>query len=209
MPMQAPLADYYLYCDGDIPLLFTENETNHARLFGSANASPYVKDGIDQARRAWRHVRGEWRAGGDEGRRAITQTTVGAGKTHVIRLRLTTRAPEKSTQAVRRLRCGVRKPCARSRCVLSLDHAACHPRRSRPIQRHAPGAGRHAVDQAVLQLRPSTPGSMSTVPGRGCRSTSAGTCATANGRTCTTTTSSRCRTSGNTRGTPHGTSRST
>ena len=39
--------DYYLYCDADVPLLFTENETNNARLFGSANASPYVKDGIN------------------------------------------------------------------------------------------------------------------------------------------------------------------
>jgi hypothetical protein len=29
------------------PLLFTENETNAAALYGSANASPYVKDGID------------------------------------------------------------------------------------------------------------------------------------------------------------------
>ena len=43
---QESLADYYLYCDADVPLLFTENETNNARLFGSANASPYVKDGI-------------------------------------------------------------------------------------------------------------------------------------------------------------------
>jgi hypothetical protein len=30
-------------------LLFTENETNHARLFGTSNASPFVKDGIDEA----------------------------------------------------------------------------------------------------------------------------------------------------------------
>ena len=29
------------------PLLFTENETNNRRLFGTANASPYVKDGIN------------------------------------------------------------------------------------------------------------------------------------------------------------------
>ncbi len=28
-------------------LLFTENETNNRRLFGTANSSPYVKDGID------------------------------------------------------------------------------------------------------------------------------------------------------------------
>jgi len=26
------LGEYCLYCEGDAPLLFTENETNHARL---------------------------------------------------------------------------------------------------------------------------------------------------------------------------------
>ena len=41
------LDDYYLYCDGDVPLLFTENETNNERLFNSPNAGPYVKDGFD------------------------------------------------------------------------------------------------------------------------------------------------------------------
>ena len=35
-------------CEGDVPLLFTENETNHERLFpAQQNASPYVKDGIN------------------------------------------------------------------------------------------------------------------------------------------------------------------
>jgi hypothetical protein len=33
-----------LYCDGAPELLFTENETNTERIFGSPNASPYVKD---------------------------------------------------------------------------------------------------------------------------------------------------------------------
>jgi hypothetical protein len=37
----------YLYCEGTPQLLFTENETNAARLFGGVNASPFVKDGID------------------------------------------------------------------------------------------------------------------------------------------------------------------
>jgi hypothetical protein len=37
----------WLYCEGTVPLLFTHNETNHARLWGSENASPYVKDGIN------------------------------------------------------------------------------------------------------------------------------------------------------------------
>ncbi|MGA9996609.1 MAG: hypothetical protein WBP93_14425 [Pyrinomonadaceae bacterium] len=36
-----------LYCEGLPELLFTENETNNARLYGSANTSPYVKDGIN------------------------------------------------------------------------------------------------------------------------------------------------------------------
>ena len=36
-----------LHCDARPPLLFTENETNNQRLFGTANASPYVKDGIN------------------------------------------------------------------------------------------------------------------------------------------------------------------
>ena len=38
------LGDRWLYCDGAPPLLFTENETNTERLFGTPNASPYVKD---------------------------------------------------------------------------------------------------------------------------------------------------------------------
>jgi hypothetical protein len=37
----------YLYCEGKVPLLFTENETNNQRIFGSPNSSPYVKDGIN------------------------------------------------------------------------------------------------------------------------------------------------------------------
>ena len=42
------LDDYTLDCEGSPDLLFTENETNQARLFGGVNAGPYVKDGIDE-----------------------------------------------------------------------------------------------------------------------------------------------------------------
>ena len=38
------IGDYSFYCEGNPALLFTENETNQERLFGSPNASPYVKD---------------------------------------------------------------------------------------------------------------------------------------------------------------------
>jgi hypothetical protein len=40
--------DYWLYCEGSPQLLFTENDTNMEKLYGVRNASPYVKDGINE-----------------------------------------------------------------------------------------------------------------------------------------------------------------
>ncbi len=42
------LGTRYLSCDGEPTLLFTENETNTQRLFNTPNATPYVKDGINE-----------------------------------------------------------------------------------------------------------------------------------------------------------------
>ena len=42
------LGDYVLHCESPLRLLFTENETNNQRLFGSANPTPYVKDGVNE-----------------------------------------------------------------------------------------------------------------------------------------------------------------
>jgi hypothetical protein len=47
--MHPTLGEYWLCCEGDPHLLFTENETNGGRLWGVANRSPYVKDGIHEA----------------------------------------------------------------------------------------------------------------------------------------------------------------
>lgn len=41
------LGEYFLSCEGNIPLLFTNNETNNERLFASSNRTQYVKDGIN------------------------------------------------------------------------------------------------------------------------------------------------------------------
>jgi Glycosyl hydrolase family 63 C-terminal domain len=41
------LGDYWLACEGAPALLFTENETNAARLWGGANRTEFVKDGIN------------------------------------------------------------------------------------------------------------------------------------------------------------------
>lgn len=86
------LSDYYLYCDGNVPLLFTENETNNVRLFGGQNASPYVKDGINNYL-----IHGQQDAvnPAQVGTKAAPhhQLTVGAGETQVIRLRLASTPP--------------------------------------------------------------------------------------------------------------------
>jgi hypothetical protein len=42
------LGDWLLRGDASAQLLFCENETNNQRLFGVPNASPYVKDGINE-----------------------------------------------------------------------------------------------------------------------------------------------------------------
>jgi hypothetical protein len=44
----ASLGRYVLAADGEPELLFTENETNVARLFGGTNASPHVKDAFHE-----------------------------------------------------------------------------------------------------------------------------------------------------------------
>jgi hypothetical protein len=44
----ANLGEMYLYCEGEIPLLFTENETNTQRIFGIPNRSHYVKDAFHE-----------------------------------------------------------------------------------------------------------------------------------------------------------------
>jgi hypothetical protein len=42
------LGERYLYCEGSVPLLFTENDTNTQRIFGVPNRTAYVKDGINE-----------------------------------------------------------------------------------------------------------------------------------------------------------------
>jgi len=90
------LGEYALYCEGDVPLLFTDNETNNARLFpGHQNESLYVKDGINNYL-----VHGQKDAVNPK--KAGTkvsphyQISVPAGDTKVIRLRLTQKSSVKA-----------------------------------------------------------------------------------------------------------------
>jgi len=83
------LGEFILACEGEVPLLFTENETNHERLFPGRekNESSHVKDGINDC-----VVQGNQGAvnPGQQGTKVAAhyQVKVGAGQTQVIRLRL-------------------------------------------------------------------------------------------------------------------------
>jgi hypothetical protein len=87
------LGTRYLYAEGDVPLLFTENETNTERIFGTPNATPYVKDGINEY-----VVHGNQTAvnPAKTGTKSAAhyQLNVGARQTAKIRLRLTDLAPD-------------------------------------------------------------------------------------------------------------------
>ena len=88
--MHSQLGEFTFSCDGEVPLLFTENETNHERLFpgkNQANESPYVKDGINDC-----VVQGNQNVvnPAQQGTKVAAHyhVHVGAGQSTVIRLRL-------------------------------------------------------------------------------------------------------------------------
>jgi hypothetical protein len=81
-----------LVCEGGPELLFTENETNRERLYGAPNASPYVKDGINDY-----VVHGKTDAvnPAQTGTKASAhyRLTIPAGGSVTLRLRFTDQAP--------------------------------------------------------------------------------------------------------------------
>ncbi len=81
------LGERFLACEGAAALLFTENETNAARLFGAPNRTPYVKDGINDY---VVHGRGEAVNPAHTGTKAAAHypLTVEAGASRTLRLRL-------------------------------------------------------------------------------------------------------------------------
>ena len=83
------LGTYSFYCEGDAPLLFTENETNHTRLhLDYPNASPYLKDGINDY---VVHGRKEAVNPKQQGTKAAAhcQLRIGPSQSATVRLRLT------------------------------------------------------------------------------------------------------------------------
>jgi Mannosylglycerate hydrolase MGH1-like glycoside hydrolase domain len=84
---------FSLSCEGNPRLLFTENETNNERIFGTPNATRYVKDGINSYVVAGRQDAVNPSQTGTKAA-AHYQLTVDAGQTSVIRLRLSDTAAD-------------------------------------------------------------------------------------------------------------------
>ena len=177
-------------------LLFCDNETNFARLFGQRDAG-YYKDGFHDFvvhgramavnSPAWHQVR-----------RHSDRTVPPAGS--VVRVRLCAGASERRASPTSTHMFAQRR---RGGCVLR-GPAGRHHRRGHAA-RAAPGLCRNAVEQAVLPLRRRA------LAGR--RSAAAAAAREPQtwaqqrvGVTSTPPTSSRCRTNGNTPGSPPGTS---
>jgi hypothetical protein len=85
------LGEYTLQCEGATELLFTENESNNEKLWGHANASPYVKDAFHRY-----VISGETDAvnPAKTGTKAAAHyvLNVPAGGSEVVRLRLSAKA---------------------------------------------------------------------------------------------------------------------
>jgi mannosylglycerate hydrolase MGH1-like protein len=92
------LGTRYLVCENAGELLFTQNESNQARLEGRPNARPYVKDGINDF-----IVKGAQESVDPSGRgtkaAAHYALTIGPGETQVVRLVLTDKAPSARQEA--------------------------------------------------------------------------------------------------------------
>jgi hypothetical protein len=94
----AELGDWLLVADDSARLLFCENETNNERLFGSPNASPHVKDAVNDCV-----------VGGDDAAVNVSGpgtkvaahhvVEIAAGDSASIRLRLAATPPGKATPA--------------------------------------------------------------------------------------------------------------
>ena len=83
----------WLLCEGEPELLFTENETNARRLFGSQNRTPYVKDGIhDYVILGNRDAVNPEKTGTKAS--ALYRLRVAPGASATLRLRLTDQEPQ-------------------------------------------------------------------------------------------------------------------
>jgi len=84
---------YWLYCEGEPALLFTENQTNTEKLYGVPNTSPYVKDSINNYLLHGQHEAINPAQVGTKVA-AHYHFTLAAAESRSLQLRLSNRAPQ-------------------------------------------------------------------------------------------------------------------
>ena len=157
----------WLLCEGEPELLFTENETNAKKLFGSENRTPYVKDGInDYVVHGDRDAVNPEKSGTKAA--ALYNLRIAPGASVTVRLRLTDQEPKVARMSAPRLVLarapktelfgqGVRihflSAAKRSRRV--LRDAGSEGYFGRRSECSAPGVRWLALVQAVLSFRRS------------------------------------------------------
>ena len=91
-----------LLCEGEPELLFTENETNAKKLFGSENRTPFVKDGInDYVVHGNRGAVNPEKSGTKAA--ALYNLRIASGASVTVRLRLTDQEPKVARMSAPRL----------------------------------------------------------------------------------------------------------
>ena len=183
-------------------MLFTENETNAERLWGVANRTPYVKDGINDA-----VVNGRADAVNPlhAGTKAAAQYVLQLqpGETRSVVLRLSAELPaEPFADAQQVLALRLAEADAFYESQFGAQHMTEDERR---VQRQAFAGMLWSKQFYYYEIEEWLAGDPAGPPPP---DGSASTVATATGSTSTTPTSSPCPTSGNTPGTPPGTWRS-
>ena len=144
-------ATYWLLCDGAPELLFTENETNAARLSGQPNAVALREGRLPRLRR---------RAASADAVNPAKHRHEGGGALRARRAGRRQRAssgcacrPPQPGRAVRRGFDAVVRGPASPRPTSSTTRITPPIADRGRAPRASPGAGRHAVEQAVLLLR--------------------------------------------------------
>jgi hypothetical protein len=92
----------WLLCEGEPELLFTENETNARKLFGSENRTAYVKDGINDYVVHGNHEAVNPEKSGTKAA-ALYNLRIAPGASAAVRLRLTDQEPKVARMSAPRL----------------------------------------------------------------------------------------------------------
>ncbi len=141
----------FLYCDGPVELLFTDNETNRYRLWGQPNPTQFQKDGINDYIVQGRQNAVNPARKGTKSAAHHARHRAGPARAPRSACASPTAPPGELADPFGHVRPDLRRPQARGRRVLRRDHPAFAERRRR--ERHPPGLRRAALDQAGLRLR--------------------------------------------------------